>query len=131
MAKYRAERVKQEIMREVNDILKKRVRDPRVQDVTLTDIDLTGDLQEATIYYSTLSKLASDREKTQQGLDKASGLIRSELGSRLQIYSTPTIEFKRDESIEYGERIDQLLASLNKKDNQPMADGDSHPDSEV
>lgn len=122
MAKYRAERVKQEILREVNDILQKRVRDPRVKDVTLTDIELTGDLQEATIYYSTLSKFVSDREKTQEGLNKASGLIRSELGSRLQIYSTPTIEFKRDESIEYGERIDQLLASLKKDDNKPMAD---------
>lgn len=125
--KHRVERVKQEILREVNEILRKRVRDPRVEDVTITDIELTGDLQEATLYYSTLSKLAGERKKTQIGLDNASGLIRSELGSRLQTYKTPTITFLRDESIEYGERIDQLLASLNKSESKtPMSDSDSN-----
>ncbi len=80
--------VSQEIQREVNDILTKRVRDPRVQGVTITGVEVTGDLQHATIYYSTLSNLASDAEKTQIGLDKATGLIRRELGQRLRIYVT-------------------------------------------
>ena len=57
--------------------------------MTITGVEVTGDLQHATIYYSTLSNLASDAEKTQIGLDKATGLIRRELGQRLRIYVTP------------------------------------------
>ena len=59
---YRVGRLSQEIQREVNDILTKRVRDPRVQGVTITGVEVTGDLQHATIYYSTLSNLASDAD---------------------------------------------------------------------
>lgn len=55
MAHYRVGRLEQEIQKEVNDILLKRVRDPRVQGVTLTGVEVTGDLQQATIYYSILS----------------------------------------------------------------------------
>ena len=54
MANYRVDRVAQEILREVNDIIRNTVRDPRVDGVTITDVELTGDLQQATIYYSTL-----------------------------------------------------------------------------
>lgn len=114
MANYRDRRVAQEILREVNDILKKKVRDPRVALVNITEVNVTGDLQQATIYYSLLSDKASDKEKAQTGLDKASGLIRKELGSRLSIYKTPEIIFERDSSVEYGSHIDQLLNKLNK-----------------
>ena len=55
MANYRDRRVGQEILKEVNDILRKKVRDPRVENVTITDVKVTGDLQQATIYYSILS----------------------------------------------------------------------------
>ena len=55
--------VVEEIMREVNDILNKRIRDPRVQGITITDVRVTGDLQQATIYYSLLSDLASEQQK--------------------------------------------------------------------
>ena len=67
----RVGRLAQEIQREVNDILQKRVRDPRVQGVTITGVEVTGDLQHATIYYSILSDLASDAEKTQRGQSSA------------------------------------------------------------
>ena len=114
MANYRDRRVAQEILKEVNNILHKKVRDPRVQDVSITDVKVTGDLQEATIFYSLLSDKASDKQKAQEGLDKATGLIRRELGHRLSIYKTPEITFTRDESVEYGNHIDELLRGLNK-----------------
>lgn len=116
MANYRAGRVKQEIQREVNDILSKRIKDPRVQNVTITDVDLTGDLQNATIYYSTLQELASERENIQLGLEKATGLIRKELGSRLTLYRTPELVFKRDESIDYGNKIEELIRQIHDED---------------
>ncbi|RHH69566.1 MULTISPECIES: 30S ribosome-binding factor RbfA [Vagococcus] len=114
MANYRDRRVAQEILKEVNDILHKKVRDPRVQNVSITDVKVTGDLQEATIYYSLLSDKASDKQKAQEGLDKVTGLVRRELGHRLSIYKTPEIAFVRDESVEYGNHIDELLRGLNK-----------------
>ncbi|NLM65659.1 MAG: ribosome-binding factor A, partial [Enterococcus sp.] len=55
MANYRDRRVAQEILKEVNQILRKKVRDPRVENVNITDVHVTGDLQQATIYYSILS----------------------------------------------------------------------------
>lgn len=69
MANYRDRRVGQEILKEVNDILRKKVRDPRVENVTITDVHVTGDLQQATIYYSLLSDLASDKKKAQEAVE--------------------------------------------------------------
>ncbi|WP_172189506.1 30S ribosome-binding factor RbfA [Lentilactobacillus kribbianus] len=115
MAQYRVGRLEQEIQKEVNDILLKRVRDPRVQGITVTGVEVTGDLQQATIYYSILSDKASDGEKTAAGLEKATGLIRKELGSRLSIYKTPELKFQRDDSVKYGDNIDRLLNELNSK----------------
>ena len=114
MANYRDRRVGQEILKEVNDILRKKVRDPRVENVTITDVKVTGDLQQATIYYSILSDLASDKKKAQDGLTKSSGLIRRELGHNLSIYKTPELFFELDESVVYGNHIDELLRDLNK-----------------
>lgn len=116
MAQYRVGRLEQEVQREVNDILLKRVRDPRVQGVTVTGVEVTGDLQQATIYYSILSDKASDGQKAAEGLEKATGLIRKELGARLSIYKTPELKFVRDDSVRYGDNIDRLINEMNSKE---------------
>lgn len=116
MAQYRERRVAEEIHRELTDILKKRIKDPRVQDLTITDVKVTGDLQQATIYYSLLSDLASDDQRAKAGLDKAKGMIRKELGSRLTLYKTPELIFERDSSVLYGEKIDELLRKLHEEE---------------
>ncbi|MDO4903828.1 MAG: 30S ribosome-binding factor RbfA [Limosilactobacillus sp.] len=113
---FRVDRLAQQIQREVDDILLKRVRDPRVQGVTITDVDVTGDLQQATIFYSILSDKASVGQKAQEGLDKATGLIRSELGARLNIFKTPELKFERDPSVAYGSRIDELINKLHQQE---------------
>lgn len=115
MANFRVGRLAQEMMREVNDILSKKVRDPRVEAVTITDVHVTGDLQQATIYYSTLDTLASQRKATEEGLKKATGLVRRELGKRLTVYKIPEIVFKRDESVDYGNKIDALLQQIQQE----------------
>ena len=115
MPNYRDRRLAQEVLKEVNDILRKKVRDPRVQEVNITDVHVTGDLQQATIYYSLLSEKASDKEKAQAGLNKATGLIRRELGQALSIYKTPELFFELDESVAYGSKIDEMLRKLNQE----------------
>lgn len=113
---FRVGRLEQEIQRSVNEILLKRIRDPRVQDVTITGVEVTGDLQQATIYYSVLSELASVNQKAADGLTAATGLIRKEVGATLNIYKTPEIFFKKDDSVVYGNKIDDLIRQLHTED---------------
>ena len=100
---FRVDRVGMEIKREVNEILQKKVRDPRVQDVTM-------------IFYTIHSTLASDNQKAQTGLEKATGTIKRELGKKLTMYKIPDLTFIKDESIEYGNKIDEMLRNLERKD---------------
>ncbi|PCS01448.1 ribosome-binding factor A [Lactococcus fujiensis JCM 16395] len=111
---FRSDRVAVEIQREINDILRNKVRDPRVQDVNITDVKVTGDLSQATVYYSLLSELASDNEKASAALKKATGLFKSELAKRMSIFRIPELTFEKDQSVEYGSKIDELLRGLNQ-----------------
>lgn len=112
---FRVDRVGMEVKREVNEILRLRVRDPRVQDVTITDVQMVGDLSVARVYYTIHSSLASDNQKAQIGLEKATGTIKRELAKHLKMYKIPDLVFVKDESIEYGSKIDQMLRHLDKK----------------
>ncbi|HFI0043487.1 TPA: 30S ribosome-binding factor RbfA [Streptococcus suis] len=113
---FRTDRVGMEIKREVIEILQKKVRDPRVQGVTITDVQMVGDLSMAKVYYTIMSNLASDNQKAQTGLEKATGTIKRELGRRLTLYKIPDLVFEKDQSIEYGNKIDQMLRALEQKD---------------
>ncbi|MEX2803739.1 30S ribosome-binding factor RbfA [Streptococcus sp. H31] len=112
---FRVDRVGMEIKREVNDILQKKVRDPRVKGVTITDVQMLGDLSLAKVYYTVMSDLASEQQKAQIGLEKATGTIKRELGHYLTMYKIPDLQFIKDESIAYGNKIDQMLRDLENK----------------
>ncbi|HFU4476013.1 TPA: 30S ribosome-binding factor RbfA [Streptococcus suis] len=113
---FRTDRVGMEIKREINEILQKKVRDPRVQGVTITDVQMVGDLSMAKVYYTIMSDLASDNQKAQIGLEKATGTIKRELGRKLTLYKIPDLVFEKDQSIEYGNKIDQMLRALEQND---------------
>ena len=113
---FRTDRVGMEIKREINEILQKKVRDPRVQGVTITDVQMVGDLSMAKVYYTIMSDLASDNQQAQIGLEKATGTIKRELGRKLTLYKIPDLVFEKDQSIEYGNKIDQMLRALEQKD---------------
>ena len=112
---FRSDRVGMEIKREINEILKLKVRDPRVQGVTITDVHMTGDLSLAKIYHTIHSTLASDNQKAQTGLEKATGTIKRELARKLTMYKIPDLVFEKDQSIEYGNKIDEMLRNLDMK----------------
>lgn len=113
MNNIRANRVAEQMKKELGDILSKKIKDPRVGFVTVTDVEVTGDLQQAKIF---ISVLGNDEEKkeTLLGLAKAKGFIRSEIGHRIRLRKTPEITFEFDEALEYGNRIESLLRDLNK-----------------
>lgn len=111
MSELRANRVAEQIKKELGDIISTKLKDPRIGFVTVTDVEVTGDLQEATIY---VSVLGTDKEKedTLLGLTKAKGFIRSEIGQRIRLRKTPEITFEYDEALEYGNRIETILRDL-------------------
>jgi ribosome-binding factor A len=107
----RADRVADQIRMEVADILMRKIKDPRVHGVTVTDVELTGDLRIAHVFVTTMERDAAEREVF-VGLSKASGFVRAELGRRLSLRYLPDVIFKKDVSGIRGDRIDQLLAGL-------------------
>ena len=115
MSELRVRKIQEFIKQEVSSMLLKEIKDPRLGFVTVTGVHLTGDLREATVY---VSLFGSDREKAEslEALNNARGFIRRELGKRLQIYYTPTIDFDVDTSLDYGMHIEGLIKKIHKDD---------------
>ena len=113
----RADRVADQIRMEVADILMRKIKDPRVHDVTVTDVELTGDLRIAHIFVTTRETGEAERDVF-TGLSKASGFVRSELGRRLSLRYLPDVIFKKDISGPRGDRIMQLLEGLHRESEQ-------------
>ena len=114
VAYKRADRVADQIRMEVADILMRKIKDPRVQAVTVTDVEVTGDLRIAHVYVTTMAKDQAERDVF-VGLSKASGFVRAELGRRLALRYLPEVVFKKDVSGQRGDHILQLLDGLQSK----------------
>lgn len=117
MAKYRRGRINEEIQKEMTVILRK-VKDPRVSDafISVTAADCTPDLKYAKIYYSALS---GDKKEIAKGLKAATGFIRRELASSLNLRITPELTFLPDDSVAYGAHIASILNTLDISPEEP------------
>ena len=111
----RARKVADRIKVIVAQTLEKRVKDPRLGFVTITDVRVTGDLQNATVFY-TVFGTDTDLESTSAALESAKGLIRSEVGKGLTIRLTPTLEFVADAVPAAAAELDELLARARARD---------------
>lgn len=118
----RADRVADQIRMEVADILMRKIKDPRVRSVTVTDVELTADLRIAYVFVTTMEQDAAERDVF-AGLSKASGFVRAELGRRLTLRYLPEIIFKKDVTGPRGDRVLQLLDELHLGDETPGASG--------
>lgn len=107
----RQERVEELILRETSEILREKVSDPRIGFVSLTGVEISPDLEDATIYASILGDEAKKAEAL-QGLYSATRFIRGELGHRLELRLVPKIRFVRDDSLERGSRVLGLIHKL-------------------
>ena len=107
---FRTDRVGMEIKREVNEILQKKVRDPRVKGVTITDVQMLGDLSVAKVYYTILSNLASDNQKSSNRAWKSNWYHQTWTWSQFEMYKIPDLTFVKDESIEYETRLTKCYA---------------------
>ena len=107
----RAERVAERIKQDVSIIIRERVADPRVGFVSVTEVDLSPDLKNATIYLSVMGDEQKKKE-TMEAFSSARGFIRSQLAVMLNLRLTPEIHFVHDDSIERGSRILGLISQL-------------------
>jgi ribosome-binding factor A len=113
----RARRFAQRIHVVAAETLKRRVKDPRLGFVTLTEVRVTPDLREAKIFYTVYGD-ADARTASAAALESAKGVVRSAVGRETQVRFTPTIAFVLDEVPETSSRIDELIAAARAVDDE-------------
>ena len=113
----RLRRVADQIQRELSALLSTELKDPRVGMVTLTGVEVSPDLAHAKVFFTMLGD-AEALARTEAGLKRAAGFLRSELGHRLKLRITPEVRFVHDASVERGARLSKLIddAVAGKKD---------------
>jgi len=109
----RARRLGEQIQRELTEVLRRYVKDERIGNVTITDVNVTGDLRSAHVYYLIFGKQGPDPQ-VQRGLESAAGFLRNALSRSLMIRYTPTLSFELDTQLEQGVRLTQLIDSVKK-----------------
>ena len=110
MANYRRGRINDEMKKEISQVLRE-VKDPRIADafISITAVDVTGDLKFAKVYYSAMM---GDKKEVAKGLKSSAGYIRREIARRLNLRMTPEFTFIEDHSIEHGAHISKLLNGI-------------------
>ena len=109
-ASGRPQKVADQIQREVSDILRRELRDPRVGLITLTGVEVSADCGHATLFYTCLDPARAGGAA--EGLRRAAGFVRSQLAKRLKLYTTPQLRFAYDDSVERGVHLSQLIDSV-------------------
>jgi ribosome-binding factor A len=104
----RLRRVADQIQRELSDILRAELKDPRVGMITLTGVEVSPDFAHAKVFFTSLADVAQ-RDDVRAGLKRAGGFLRTMLGARLKIHNTPELHFVYDESVESGIRLTHLI----------------------
>ena len=115
MGEARAKQLADRIQVLVAELLERRVKDPRLGFVTVTDARLTGDLREASVFYTVYGD-DQDRASTAAALESARGLIRSEVGKSLGLRHSPSVAFFLDAVPETAGHIEELLAKARTAD---------------
>lgn len=116
----RSRRISEQVLRVLGNMIRKEMSDPRLADVSLTDVELTRDLKHAKVYFSVLHPDA-DPKPAGEALNGAAGRMRHHLGSQLTTRSTPELKFFYDEALDRGIRLTALINEVNK-DSKPGDD---------
>ena len=112
MSKIKAERAGSDIQRELGNILLLEAKDVDFKNVTITAVDVSSDFSYAKVYFTT----TDDRVHVTKDLNNAAGFFRSLLAERVEMRHTPELKFIFDESIEYGQKIENIIKELHKED---------------
>jgi ribosome-binding factor A len=118
----RPQRVGDQIREDLSDIIRRELKDPGIGFVTITHVKVSPDLQVARVYYTSLGDEAA-RRATAKALQRAAPFLRRQVGARVRLRRVPELHFTFDESVERGERIEQLLREI--KDGPHPVDEDA------
>jgi len=102
----RSDRVGQQMQRELAELIRMELKDPRIGFVTITDVEVTRDMSHAKVFYTVMKGDAAD---TQKALVRSAGFLRNELGRRIKLFKMPELHFEYDHSIERGMSLDKLI----------------------
>ena len=110
----RSRRIAEQIQRELSDIIRLELKDPRVGMMTITDVEVTSDHEHAKVFFTRLGNSgnlsdAADNTAVTHALEHAAGFLRSELAHRMRLRIVPQLHFEYDESIERGVRLSKLI----------------------
>ena len=120
---YRPVRVGDQIRQELSELLTRgAVHDPGIGFITLTRVQVSADLQHARVFYTSMGDEKA-RRATSQALERATPFFRRQLGGRLRLRRVPELEFRFDQSVEYQNRIEQILRDLHAEDAKRADDG--------
>jgi ribosome-binding factor A len=108
----RSNRVAEQMRRELADLLQFEVKDPRVGMVTITEVEVTGDMEHAKIYYSA----QKGTPEIQTGLEKSAGFLRTQISKRMLLRKVPQLHFVYDSSIDYGIKMGKLIEEARASD---------------
>ena len=113
MASNRIKRISEEVKKVISSMLINGIKDPRITSmISVTEVEVTNDLRYAFVY---ISMLGGDKEESLAGLNSARGYMRREVGKAVKLRYVPEIIFKIDDSIEKGMYMDELIKSVNSK----------------
>ncbi|MDR2689689.1 MAG: 30S ribosome-binding factor RbfA [Azoarcus sp.] len=111
----RAQRISGQIRRELAELIRQEVKDPRINMISLTDVEITPDYAHAKVFFTAMGG-AQSVPPILEGLRRASGFLRRELGRRVRIHTTPELHFHYDRSVEEGSRLSQLIEQAVRED---------------
>lgn len=119
--KVRTERIALQMQKEISEIIRTEVKDPRVGFVTVTGVEVSSDHTHAKVFVSILGN-EEERQRTMQALERAKGFMRTEIGRRIRLRVTPELHLKRDESMDYSSRIGKVLQEIAARDETAVPD---------
>ena len=109
----RLNRIDEELKKELSQIISYELKNPEATGmISVTKVKITPDLKYAKVYVSILNSKSD--EKTMEALKKSAGFIRNQIAKRVNLRITPELVFEKDDSMEYGMKIDSILKDLNK-----------------
>ena len=127
MSRRRLERLNEQLKRELSELIRVDVRDPRVGPVTVTAVELAADYGSARIFVRTVGGPDAMAE-TLEGLHAASPFLRGTLGRILKLRRIPELRFQEDRSLEHARRIDEILADVGPIAPEPEPEAGGPPD---
>ncbi len=113
MSSIKLKKIGSQIAREISEIILEDAKDSLLKTISITNVDVAGDLSIAKVYFTSLSAL--EKETIEKEVNEAAGFFRKELAERIDIRHTPELRFIYDDSIEYGQKIEDIIKKIHEQ----------------